>query len=124
MSLTSSSAFRWSAVLGFLAVALGAFGAHGLKGMFALRPAAQSWWEKAVLYHFVHTVVLLILACARPLQAGAWLCFAFGILLFSGSLYTMALTNWLWLGIVTPVGGVCFLAGWAFLAGARRMPSL
>ena len=112
-----------TAILGFLGVALGAFGAHGMKGLFIQRPAAQLWWEKAVLYQFVHTGVMLIVSCLRPFQAAAWLLFGGGIVLFSGSLYLMALTDWRWLGPVTPCGGLCFLAGWTWLAARRQSPS-
>ena len=120
MGISSTRAFRVTAVLGFLGVALGAFGAHGLKSLFAQRPAAQLWWEKAVLYQFVHTAVMLLVACLRPFQVVPWLLFGSGVLLFSGSLYLLALTHWLWLGAVTPLGGLCFLAGWLWLAAGRR----
>ena len=119
MGISSARAFRITAILGFLGVALGAFGAHGLKGLFIQRPAAQLWWEKAVVYQFVHTGVMLIVASLRPFHATAWLLFGVGIALFSGSLYLMALTGWSWLGPVTPLGGLCFLAGWAWLAASR-----
>ena len=119
MEISSTRAFRITAALGFLGVALGAFGAHGLKDLFTRRPAAQLWWEKAVLYQFVHTAVMLIVCGRRPFQAVPWLLFGGGIVLFSGSLYLMALTNWPWLGPVTPCGGLCFLTGWAWLAVSR-----
>ena len=122
MGISSARAFRITAILGFLGVTLGAFGAHGLKGLFTQRPAAQLWWEKAVLYQFVHTGVMLIVSCIRPFQAVPWLLFGGGIVLFSGSLYLMALTDWYWLGPVTPCGGICFLVGWAWLA-ASRLPA-
>ena len=123
MGISSARAFRITAILGFLGVALGAFGAHGLKGLFTQRPPAQLWWEKAVLYQFVHTGVMLIVTCLRPFRAAAWLLFGGGIVLFSGSLYLLALTDWRWLGLVTPFGGLGFLAGWAWLAAGRPAAS-
>jgi len=72
-------------------------------------------WNKAVFYHFIHAAALLALALYGTVNRGAcWLLLA-GIFLFSGSLYLLALTNLRWLGAVTPVGGLCFLAGWAWL---------
>ena len=119
MALTFARAFRLTAVLGFLGVALGAFGAHGLKLLFARNPPAQLWWEKAVFYQMVHTVAMMIVCSLRPFPAGPWLLFGGGIALFSGSLYLLALTDRLWLGMVTPLGGLCFLAGWVWLAAGR-----
>lgn len=104
-------ASRISAALGFLAVALGAFGAHGLKHLLAQNGMAHVW-ETAVFYHFIHAVMLFVLAERKVLPALAWWAFFAGILLFSGSLYLLAATNIHWLGAVTPVGGVCFLVGW------------
>ncbi len=98
-----------------LAVALGAFGAHSLKATFQANGMADVW-EKAVLYHFLHALALLFLALhGFGYRASSWLLLA-GILFFSGSLYLMALTNARWLGAITPIGGLCFLAGWAWLA--------
>lgn len=110
------------AVNGFLAVALGAFGAHGLKGR-AWEDVAQrlSWWETAAHYHLVHAVALGLAGylAARspgaPATVAVWSLTA-GILLFSGSLYTMTLTGIRVLGAVTPLGGLCLLAGWASMA--------
>jgi uncharacterized membrane protein YgdD (TMEM256/DUF423 family) len=72
-------------------------------------------WNKAVLYHFIHAIALLVLALLGTVNRGAWWLLFAGIFLFSGSLYLMALTNLRWLGAVTPIGGLCFLAGWAWL---------
>lgn len=108
-------AVRVSAVVGFLAVALGAFGAHGLKEILT-RNEATGIWQTAVLYHLVHAVALTGLALVRPFRQGPWWCFLTGVLLFSGSLYGLALTSLRWLGPVTPLGGVFFLVGWAWLA--------
>lgn len=106
--------FRIAAALCFLAVALGAFGAHGLKSTLEGRGMLDVW-NKAVLYHFIHAIALLVLALFGTINRGAWWLLLAGILLFSGSLYLMALTNLKWLGVVTPLGGLCFLAGWAWL---------
>ena len=113
------TARRLAAVLGFLGVALGAFGAHGLsKHLAAGDPEfavkAMDWWRTAVLYHLVHAVALLALAGrdpdARPGAAG-W-AFTAGILLFSGSLYAMALgVPGSVMGPVTPTGGHCWFMG-------------
>ena len=107
------------AVLGFLGVAFGAFGAHGLRAR--LSPEMLAVFETGVRYQMYHTLALLIVAAAighignaRLLVAAGWL-FFFGILLFSGSLYALALTGATTLGAITPIGGVAFLAGWACL---------
>ncbi|HTY87817.1 MAG TPA: DUF423 domain-containing protein [Candidatus Acidoferrum sp.] len=113
--MTEITAARVAAISGALAVALGAFGAHGLKEWLA-QNGTTAIWEKAVFYHFIHTVVLFVLAQRPPLKAGPWWCFLFGIVVFSGSLYLLALTNLHWLGAITPVGGVSLLAGWIWLA--------
>ncbi len=102
---------RIAATLCFLAVALGAFGAHALRSTIENHGMLDAW-NKAVLYHFVHAIALFVLALFAA-NRGAWL-FA-GIFLFSGSLYVMALTNLRWLGPITPLGGLCFLAGWLWL---------
>lgn len=107
-------ATRIAAALGFLAVALGAFGAHGLKGLLA-QNGLTAVWEKAVFYHFIHAVMLFVLAERKPFPAVAWWSFLAGIGFFSGSLYLLALTNVHWLGAVTPVGGLCLLFGWGWL---------
>jgi uncharacterized membrane protein YgdD (TMEM256/DUF423 family) len=106
--------FRLAAVLCFLAVALGAFGAHCLRSMLEGRGMIDVW-NKAVFYHFIHAIALLVLALYGTINRGACSLLFLGILLFSGSLYLLALTNLRWLGAVTPLGGLCFLAGWAWL---------
>ncbi len=117
------------AVLAALAVAMGAFGAHALKNR--LDAEALQVYHTAVLYHFFHALgILLVTALARTPsltpQAGdrvAWLLFA-GILLFSGSLYALALSGIRVLGVITPLGGLAFIAGWlwlAFEASRRRI---
>ena len=117
--MTNTLAARLAAILGFLAVALGAFGAHGLKDTLA-QHATTAIWEKAVLYHFIHTVMLFMLAQRRPVLTGAWLSFFLGIVIFSGSLYVLAVTNVKWWGAITPIGGLSFLVGWAWLAITAR----
>jgi uncharacterized membrane protein YgdD (TMEM256/DUF423 family) len=105
---------RIAAALCFLAVALGAFGAHALKSTIDSHGMLDVW-NKAVLYHFVHAIALFVLALYDTANRGAWWLLFAGIFLFSGSLYAMALTNIRSLGAITPLGGLCFLAGWAWL---------
>ncbi|WP_087973676.1 DUF423 domain-containing protein [Oceanobacillus rekensis] len=104
---------------GFLAVALGAFGAHGLEGRITEK--AIGTWEKAVTYQMFHTMALLVtgLLLARfqgegLLTTGGWM-FMAGIVLFSGSLYTYALTSIKTFAMITPIGGVAFLIGWVMV---------
>ncbi len=106
--------FRLAAALCFLAVALGAFGAHALKGTLTAN-AMTDVWNKAVLYHFVHALALLVLATLPHASRAASGLLLAGIVLFSGSLYLLALTNVRWLGAITPLGGLCFLTGWVCL---------
>jgi uncharacterized membrane protein YgdD (TMEM256/DUF423 family) len=110
---------RIAAALCFLAVALGAFGAHSLKSTLETHGMVDAW-NKAVLYHFVHAIALLVLALHGTINRSAWWLLLAGIFLFSGSLYLMALTNLRSLGFVTPIGGLCFLAGWMWLIIAPR----
>jgi uncharacterized membrane protein YgdD (TMEM256/DUF423 family) len=107
-------------VLGFLGVALGAFGAHGLKKRLSAAPDGDqrlAWWSTGAQYHLIHALAIG-LAAMRPdpmhhgSTAAPWL-FASGIALFSGSLYAMTLTGRRALGAITPLGGALFLAGWA-----------
>jgi uncharacterized membrane protein YgdD (TMEM256/DUF423 family) len=107
--------FRIAAALCFLAVALGAFGAHGLKATLQAN-AMLEVWNKAVLYHLAHAIALVALALHGTANRGAFGLLVAGIVIFSGSLYVLALTNVRWLGAITPLGGLCFLAGWAWLA--------
>ena len=112
--MTATTATRIAAAAGFLAVALGAFGAHGLKSLLAQNGTFQIW-EKAVFYHLIHAVMLFLLAERKPFPALTWYCFLAGIVIFSGSLYVLAISNWHWLGAVTPFGGAAFLIGWGCL---------
>ncbi len=117
--------FALGSILALLAVALGAFGAHGLQSR--LTPDLLQTFETAVRYHMYHALALLAagLAIARwpgsGLGVAAGYLFILGIVLFSGSLYLLAWTGVRWLGAITPLGGVAFIAGWACLAlGAWR----
>lgn len=112
--MTNTTALRIAAGIGFLGVALGAFGAHALKGVL-VQHNSREIWETAVLYHLVHAIMLVVLAYRAPFPRGAWACFLAGIVIFSGSLYLLAGFNLRWLGAVTPIGGVGFLAGWIWL---------
>ncbi|HZF96499.1 MAG TPA: DUF423 domain-containing protein [Allosphingosinicella sp.] len=104
------------ALLAGLGVALGAFGAHGLKAM--LGPVELGWWQTAVQYQMWHALALVALGLSPfPARAAGWL-FSAGILLFSGSLYLMALTGLRALGMVTPAGGLLLILGWAALGVA------
>ena len=106
--------FRIAAALCFLAVALGAFGAHSLKTLLTANDTFEIW-KTAVLYHLAHGVALVALALHGATNRGACYLLVAGVVIFSGSLYLLALTNVRWLGAITPIGGLCFLAGWAWL---------
>jgi uncharacterized membrane protein YgdD (TMEM256/DUF423 family) len=111
-----------SGVSGFLAVALGAFGAHGLQARLA--DAADGakrlgWWQTAAHYHLMHALALVavaLLVAKAPQARYAGFAFVLGSLLFCGSLYAMALGAPRWFGAITPLGGAGFLVGWAVLA--------
>lgn len=111
---------------GLLGVALGAFGAHGLKAR--LSPELLTIFETGVRYQMYHALALLGLGAAADRIPGrhgriAGLSLTAGILIFSGSLYALALTGVRWLGAITPLGGVAFLIGWvALFLGARALP--
>jgi uncharacterized membrane protein YgdD (TMEM256/DUF423 family) len=123
--MTARFALVLAALLLFAAVGLGAFGAHALKARLA--PDLQAVWQTAVQYHAWHALALLatgVVMLVKP-EAGfalaGWL-FVAGIVLFSGSLYALALSGVRGLGAVTPFGGVAFLAGWiAFAWSAWRL---
>jgi len=106
---------RVGAVFGFLAVSLGAFGAHKLQPQLEANETLAIW-NTAAFYHLVHAVVTV--AAGRLSALAGWL-WVGGITVFSGSLYILALTNIRWLGAITPVGGILLLAGWACLAFCR-----
>lgn len=118
--MSALTLFRIAAGLCFVAVALGAFGAHALKAALQTSGMLDAW-NKAVLYHFLHAIALMALALHGAGNRAACLLLLAGILLFSGSLYAMALTNIRGLGAITPLGGLCFLAGWAWLVIAPKL---
>lgn len=122
-------ALRAGALLGGAAVALGAFGAHGLQSRVTagtLDPHLLDVFKTGVQYHFYHALAILASAFGGPILWGgpagrravtAWLV---GIGVFSGSLYLMTFTGQRWLGAITPIGGVAFILGWIFAATGRR----
>jgi len=120
MEMNARLALTLAGIFMFTAVGLGAFGAHALKGH--LDPAMTAVWQSAVQYHAWHALALLGVGSLlvhwpgkRGFALAAWL-FVVGIALFAGSLYAVALTGMHSLGMITPFGGVAFLAGWAVLA--------
>ena len=120
----AGSGMAWTAAAAIalaFAVAIGAFGAHGLQGK--LDTYSMTIYERAVVYHFFHALGILVVSALMaagklPPRGGAWVCrlLLAGIVLFSGSLYTLALTGQRLLGAVTPFGGVSFIAAWVVLA--------
>ena len=102
-----------------LAVVLGAFGAHGLKNV--LDQYSREIYEKAIYYHFIHSLAIILIAILNNqynninLSYSVYL-FLFGIIIFSGSLYVLAITGIKWLGAITPIGGLAFIIGWLCLA--------
>jgi uncharacterized membrane protein YgdD (TMEM256/DUF423 family) len=117
---------NWSAtgaIMLALAVVLGAFGAHGLRNR--LDAYSMSVYEKAVFYHFIHALGLLIVSMLSRMgaltgSAGAWVCALLlaGIVIFSGSLYALAVSGIRMLGAITPLGGLSFIAAWLLLGWA------
>ncbi len=105
------SSIRIPAILGLLAVALGAFGAHTLKSLLAAHDTAEIW-QTAVFYHLTHAIACLWAIDKFPRAATLW---TVGIIIFSGTLYLLAVTNIRWLGAITPIGGLLLIAGWAVL---------
>ena len=104
----------------FLGVAAGAFGAHALSTHFSRFPDLESTFDTAVRYQMIHGLAILAIAWATTRWSGIlinWAGFLFvaGIVIFSGSLYILSLTGIRWLGAITPLGGVAFLAGWVLL---------
>jgi len=119
--ITAKAIIALGAILGFLAVLMGAFGAHALKAQIGteLLPVYQA----AAQYHAIHALALImvgILSKDYPgaLMSVAAIAFLSGILLFSGSLYLLAITATRWLGAITPIGGIALLIGWGSLAWA------
>ena len=113
--------FTLGALAAFIAVALGAFAAHGLKAR--LDPTLLATFETGVRYHMYHALALLAVGWAATrwpgpaVNASGWL-FVGGIVIFCGSLYALSLTGVRWLGAITPLGGLAFLVGWLCLAWA------
>lgn len=117
--MTSARWFAAGAITAGLGVVLGAFGAHGLKARVG--PDLLGVFETGVRYHLVHALALLAVAWASERWAGPWVSlagwtFLLGILIFSGSLYLLAITGARWLGAITPLGGLSFILGWVALA--------
>ena len=108
------------AALMFFGVGIGAFGAHGLRDYFEAHPDLAKSFDTAVRYHMIHGIGLLGVAWAANEWPNAWLTWSgwllfVGVLIFAGSLYLLSLTGTRWLGAITPIGGVAFLAGWLCL---------
>ena len=105
----------------FVGVGAGAFGAHGLSGYFSSYPDLEGTYDTAVRYQMIHGIALFLtagIAVRYSASFANWAGYLFilGILLFSGSLYLLVFTRTSWLGAITPLGGVAFLAGWFLLA--------
>ncbi len=121
---------RIGAALGGLAVVIGAFGAHGLDAIMSDEMAEV--FETGVRYHFYHALAIIAIAAGSTALWSSkfclWACRAWtlGIIVFSGTLYALALTGISWLGAITPIGGAAMIAGWVLLAiaaGTRRNAS-
>ena len=120
--MTRITRTRIAAAVVFAGIALGAFGAHALEDRLA-ETGREDVWHTATLYHLIHGLALFVIAIAAPRPLGfVW--FLTGILLFSGSLYTLALTDISKLGMITPFGGVAFPAGWARWIFSRHTTTL
>ena len=117
--------FRLGALLAGLAVVVGAFGAHALQDLL-IATNREATFESAVRYQMYHALALLVLGLAGdriPASARGWVggLFLVGVLLFSGSLYLLCLLQLPWMGAITPIGGLCFIAGWVLLALRARL---
>jgi uncharacterized membrane protein YgdD (TMEM256/DUF423 family) len=110
--MTERSLVALGALNAALAVAAGAFAAHGLRGR--IEPRALEIFETAARYQMYHALAMILAGVLAARTAG-WL-FQAGIVVFSGSLYALALTDVTWLGAITPFGGLAFLVGWVWLA--------
>jgi uncharacterized membrane protein YgdD (TMEM256/DUF423 family) len=107
-------------LLGAIAIALGAFGAHGFKDRLALFPEAAGWWQTATFYLLTHAVAIGAIAGRSIWPASLW---AIGSVIFAGTLYAMALGAPRWFGAITPIGGSLLIAGWLLLAWSGRKES-
>ena len=111
----STYIFRLGALMGVLGVCLGAFGSHALKPILETNGTLETY-KTGVLYHLIHTSLIIVIANSRyhtkkAVRAIGYLSIA-GIILFSGSLYLMSILSWKWLGPITPLGGLLFIAAW------------
>jgi uncharacterized membrane protein YgdD (TMEM256/DUF423 family) len=103
------------AIFAFVGIGLGAFGAHAVKAMIS--PESMTIYQTGVQYHLIHAIALVLVGIlGKTVSPWVGRLFTTGICVFSGSLYLLALTGIKWLGAITPIGGVCFLTGWALLA--------
>lgn len=124
--MAQRTALILASLAGLTAVAAGAFGAHALESR--LTPDLLATFEIGARYHIYHALALLGVAAMLPRlgrfgSAAAW-CFFIGLLIFSGTLYALALTGHRWLGAITPIGGLTLMAGWACLGiAALRVPA-
>ena len=107
-------------ILGAIAIALGDFGAHGLKDSLALIPEAAGWWQTATFYLLTHVVAIGAISARSVWTAWLW---AVGSVIFAGTLYAMALGAPRWFGAITPIGGSLLIAGWVVLAWSARKES-
>lgn len=119
-SMPHMNTTKVAGLIGLTGVALGAFGAHGLKNILTAHDTA-SIWETAVLYHLIHAAASLWASERRPWVVGFWTA---GVTIFSGSLYILAVTNIRWLGAVTPIGGLLLMAGWALIIFSKSKTRL
>jgi uncharacterized membrane protein YgdD (TMEM256/DUF423 family) len=118
MTMIDHRAQRIAAFLGFSGVLFGAFGAHILRSLLE-KSGTEQIWQTGVLYHLVHAVVLLVLSGWRPVPRAAYRLILGGVMVFSGSLYLLAVTDLRWFGAITPLGGLGMLVGWLVLALAK-----
>jgi len=114
----NSAHVRIAALFGAFAVILGAFGAHALNGVLVANGTLEVW-KTASQYHLIHALALLVLGLVggtEKLAIWSWRCLALGTVIFSGSLYVLALTNIKQLGAITPIGGLLMIVGWLLVA--------
>ena len=117
--MNSVKTLKIAALFGFLSVLIGAFGAHGLEGVLIENQRLETY-KTAVNYQFYHTLALLLVGVLMMSNPSKYLIrsakmFVYGILFFSGSLYLLSLTNYTFIGVVTPIGGLFFIFGWLAL---------
>lgn len=120
--MSNHTARRIAGIIGFCGVLFGAFGAHMLHGLLQ-KNETTGIWETGVLYHLVHALALLSLSGWRPMPHRAFALMLGGLIVFSGSLYLLSLTNVRWLGAITPIGGLGMMAGWLALVLSKREES-